>query len=175
MVYIIVKYCSKLFRPIVSLLESSIVWLSILNAHSVVYLRSQCVPLSPGSWSAVDSVTFVSTCVVRSRGFLSLSQFLCLSISSPQDILFLSLFFSISEPFSLSLSLIFKTALLEQETAQILLWHGAYVSQSRLLWSTRCSIYCRKWLYLLSRIVYNRWYKRGNKQRKIYACKEYKS
>lgn len=44
MVYIIVKYNSKLFRPIVSITESSIVWLSILNAHSVLF-KGAIVPL----------------------------------------------------------------------------------------------------------------------------------
>lgn len=60
-------------------------WLSILNAHSVFYLKEPTRPPSPGSRSAVDSVTFVSTCVVRSWGFL----FLC--VSSSQHFLFLSL------------------------------------------------------------------------------------
>lgn len=102
--------------------------------HTVWFiLRSQCAPLSPGSWLAVDSVTFVSTCVVRSRGSRAFS--FCVSFFPNLFLLFLVslFFFNLFDSFSLSLSLIFKTALLEWEKAQILLWHGAYVSQSRLL------------------------------------------
>lgn len=47
MVYIIVKYCSKLFRPLASITGSSIVWLSISNAHSVVHLNKSMHPPFP--------------------------------------------------------------------------------------------------------------------------------
>lgn len=66
-------------------------WLSILSAHHVFYLKEPMRPPSPGSRSAVDSVTLVSTCVVRSWGFL----FLC--ISSSQHFLLVCLSFSFSQ------------------------------------------------------------------------------
>lgn len=66
-------------------------WLSILNAHSVLFKGANTSP-SPGSRSAVDSVTFVSACVVRSWGFL----FLCVSASQHFLFLSLSLLFSFS-------------------------------------------------------------------------------
>lgn len=75
-------------------------WLSILSAHRVFYLKEPTRPPSPGSRSAVDSVTLtlVSTCVVRSWGFL----FLC--ISSSQHFLSLSVFFFFSVSLNLSVS-----------------------------------------------------------------------
>lgn len=53
MVYIIVKYSSKLLRPTLSIP-------GVLHfGHTVWFFKGAVPPLSPGSWSAVDSVSFV--------------------------------------------------------------------------------------------------------------------